>query len=51
VGDILVRVQVEVPERLSERERALWEELNSEDGKKSRKKEKGFFRKVREIFE
>lgn len=50
-GDILVRVQVEIPERLSDHERTLFEQLRGEDGMKGRKKDKGFFRRVREIFE
>jgi molecular chaperone DnaJ len=49
VGDLLIRVQVEIPKHLSDRERKIFDELALEESR--RKPNKSFFRKVKEIFE
>ena len=48
-GDLYVRIQVDIPKRLSDRERSLFQELAGEESKKTQPK--SFFRKVKEIFE
>ena len=50
-GDILVRAQVQIPTRLSDREKELFGELASLDPKSANKPSKGFFKKVREYFD
>lgn len=49
VGDILVRVTVEIPKKLDDREREIFQELRDRGGAK--KTGSGFFRKVKELFE
>ncbi|MBI2874746.1 MAG: molecular chaperone DnaJ [Firmicutes bacterium] len=49
-GDQHVRVVVEVPTRLSERQRELLEEFLSLSGEQPREEEKGFFKKVKDAF-
>ncbi|HMS15966.1 MAG TPA: DnaJ C-terminal domain-containing protein, partial [Planctomycetota bacterium] len=49
VGDLLIRVQVDIPTNLTDRERKVFESLAEEEAK--RKTSKSFFRKVKEIFE
>jgi molecular chaperone DnaJ len=49
-GDILVRVLVRVPGRLSERERQIYESLRAEE-RRGAGAARGLFRKVREFFE
>jgi molecular chaperone DnaJ len=49
-GDELIRVEIRVPERLSARERELYEELRKLEGDHPPKAEKGFFERVRDAF-
>jgi molecular chaperone DnaJ len=49
-GDQLVRVEIRVPEKLSGRERDLYEELRRLEGNHPPKAEKGFFDRVRDTF-
>jgi molecular chaperone DnaJ len=50
-GDQHVRVEVEVPKKLTARQKELLEEFAAESGQVLRKGEKGFFQKLRETFE
>lgn len=50
-GDLLVRVQVEIPTRLSDDERRHYDGLMESESGKKKKKGKDWFRKVREYFE
>lgn len=50
VGDELIRVEVKVPEKISGRERELYEELRHLEGDRTPKAEKGFFERVRDSF-
>jgi molecular chaperone DnaJ len=50
-GDELVHVYVEVPTRLSQRQRELLEELAEESGGLSAPPSRGFLGKLRDIFE
>ena len=47
-GDQLIRVEIKVPERLSARERELYEELRGLEGDRKPKVEKGFFERIRD---
>lgn len=49
-GDELVRVEIQVPERISAREKELYEELRRIEGNKPPKAERGFFERVRDAF-
>ncbi len=49
-GDLIVRVKIDVPQKLSERERELLEEIASIRGKKINKDGKSFFDKVKNVF-
>ncbi len=49
-GDELVRVEIQVPERLTARERELYEELRKLEGDRPPKAERGFFERVRDSF-
>lgn len=47
-GDLLIRVDIAVPSKLSSRERELYEELHGLEGNHPPKAEKGFFDRVRD---
>lgn len=51
-GDLLVHINIWTPQRLSDREREILEELRTSDNfiPKPGKNQKGFFRKVKEMF-
>ncbi len=49
-GDQLIRVEIRLPEKLSARERELYEELRKLEGNRPPKAEKGFFDRVRDAF-
>lgn len=49
-GDLIVRVKIDVPQKLSEKERELLEEIASIRGKKINKNGKSFFDKVKNAF-
>ena len=49
-GDELVRVEIRVPERITAKERELYEELRKLEGDHPPKAEKGFFERVRDAF-
>lgn len=51
VGDELVRVIVETPTRLSDRQRELLEEFAKLSGEETHPRGQGFFRKVKEMFD
>jgi len=50
-GDLYVKLSVDVPKRLSDREEELFKALSEEENKRRKKGSKGFFKKVKEIFE
>jgi molecular chaperone DnaJ len=50
-GDQLVRVLVETPTHLTPRQRELFEELARQTGEETHPQHKGFFDKVKELFE
>jgi molecular chaperone DnaJ len=50
VGDELIRIEVKVPDKISGRERELYEELRRLEGDHAPKAEKGFFERVRDAF-
>lgn len=50
-GDLLVRVFVDVPKKLTARETELLKELEEIGRKEAPKRQKGFFEKVKDIFE
>jgi molecular chaperone DnaJ len=50
-GHLLVRVRVDVPTRLSARQRELLKELQEIDAKSPQPQRKGFFDKVKDYFE
>jgi molecular chaperone DnaJ len=49
-GDELIRVEIRVPDRLTGRERELYEELRKLEGDHPAKAERGFFERVRDAF-
>lgn len=49
-GDELIRVEIRVPERLSAKEKELYEELRRLEGERTPKAERGFFDRVRDAF-
>ena len=49
-GDLIARLRVWTPTRLSSREKQLFEELNGLEAGKTPKPGKGFLEKVREAF-
>ncbi|MAB88279.1 MAG: molecular chaperone DnaJ [Planctomycetes bacterium] len=51
VGDLYVQVSVSVPKRISDREKQIFHSLAEEEGKKDDGGGRGFFKKVKEIFE
>ena len=50
-GDQLVRVRIEVPQKLDDRQRALLEEFAEISGDEVHPESKGFFDKVKELFD
>ena len=50
-GDQLVRVRLEVPKKLTDRQRELLEELAEESGDDTHPQHRGFFDKVKELFD
>jgi molecular chaperone DnaJ len=50
-GDLLIRVQIEVPRRVSGRQKELLHELMALDEEHGSSQRKGFLDKVRELFE
>ncbi len=50
-GDILVRLQVEIPRRLNDREEALLKELATARGESTRESPKGIFTKIKQWFD
>jgi molecular chaperone DnaJ len=50
-GDLLVRVQLETPKKLSARERELIEELRDIEGAATHSTQKSFFEKVKDLFD
>ncbi|MEY2741816.1 MAG: hypothetical protein RIS21_184, partial [Planctomycetota bacterium] len=50
-GDILVKVVVEIPKKISGREKELWEELQKLRAEGAQKEDASIFTKIREWFD